>query len=69
MRSMMGEERGTRSILELKRQENDQLPLISPIAKARWVPFFSPLARGEGDWVSIRWQLIETLPSRVLPPP
>ena len=48
MRSMMGEERGIRSIAELAWKRNDRLPLISPIAKARWVvPFFSPFARGE----------------------
>lgn len=26
---------------------SDPVPLISPIARPRWVPFFSPLARGE----------------------
>ena len=43
------------------------MPLISPIAKARWVPFFSPLARGE-DWKARLWG-IAVLSSMLLPIP
>ena len=34
-------------MLEFKLPQSARWPLFYPIAKARWVPFFSPLTRGE----------------------